>query len=108
MVISLMFLLPSNQRPPESTRVQIIKGENGWTLQDDIINDTGSEKKYTIVVSVDTAVRRDIAVVQAGKTYTYIYHISPQQLTEGQVTFALFEEGKEEPVEQTTYYIGDE
>jgi|SRR3990172_43399 len=106
--ISVVYLVPSSQKPVESKRVQIIKGENGWTLQYNITNDKDRDIKYTIIVTVDNAARKDITIVQAGKTYTYIYHISPQQLTKGQVTVALHEEDKAEPVEQTTYYIVNE
>lgn len=56
-------------------------------------------------INVDDAVYKDSTVVKQGKTYTYIHHIYPQQLEEGEVTFALYEEGKAEPIEQVTYYI---
>ena len=106
--ISVVYLVPSSQKPAESKRVQIIKGENGWILQYDITNAQDRDIKYTIIVTVDNAARKDITVVQEGKTYTYTYHISPEQLTKGQVTVALYEEDKTEPVEQTTYYIVNE
>ena len=106
--ISVVYLAPSNQIQIESRRVQIIKGENGWILQYDIPNNKKTDVEYTINVTVDDATHKDSAVVQAGKTYTYIYHISPQQLTKGQVTVALYEEDKAEPVEQTTYHIGND
>jgi hypothetical protein len=103
-----VYLVPSNQKLPESKRVQIIKGENGWTLQYDIINDKERDIKYTIIVTVDNATRKDSAVVQAGRTYTYIYHISPQQFDKGEVTLTLYEGDKTEPIEETTYYIGND
>ena len=106
--ISIVYLVPSSQKPSESKRVQIIKGANGWILQYDIINDKETDVKYTIIVTVDNAARKDSAVVQAGKSYTYTYHISSQQLDKGKVTFALYEEDKTEPVEETTYYIGND
>ena len=106
MFIAAMYLFPSNQRPPESRRVQIITGETGWTLQYDIINNKEIDIRYTIIVTVDNATRKDSAVIQAGKTYTYIYHISPQQLDKWEVTITLYEGDKTEPVEETTYYIG--
>ena len=107
MLILVVYLVPSRQNFNESKRVQIIKGEGGWILQYDITNDKEEDVKYTIIVTVDNAARKDSAVVQAGKTYTYIYHISPQQLDKGKVTFALYEGDKTEPVEETTYYIGN-
>ena len=104
--ISIIYFIPSGQSYTESKRVQIIEGENEWILQCDIINDQGRDIKYTIFISIDDVVYTDSTVVQQGKTYTYIHHIYPQQLEKGEVTFALYEDGKAEPVEQVTYHIG--
>ena len=108
MFIAVVYLVPANQKPPESKRVQIIKGENGWILQYDITNDKETNVKYTIIVTADNVTRKDSAVVQAGKTYTYIYHISPQQLDGREVILTLYEGDKTELVEETTYYIGND
>jgi len=104
--ISTIYFIPSGQSYTESKRVQIIEGENEWILQCDIINDQGRDIKYTIFISIDDVVYTDSTVVKQGKTYTYIHHIYPQQLEVGEVTFALYEDGKAEPVEQVTYHIG--
>ncbi len=77
-------------------------------MQCDIINDEEKDIEYIIHVTVDDATYKDSTVVKPGKTYTYIHHIYPQQLDEGKVTFALYEGGKAEPVEQATYYIGND
>ena len=104
--ISVVYLIPSSGNSyNESKRVQIIEGENEWILQCDIINDEERDIKYTILVTVDAEVRQDSTVVQAGKTYTYISHIYPQQLSEGKVTLSLYEGDKAEPVEQVTYHL---
>jgi len=103
--IAIIYFIPSGQSYVESKRAQIIEGENEWILQYDIINDEERDIKYTIFVTVDDAIYKDSTVVQQGKTYTYIHHIYPQQLKKGKITFALYEGGKAEPVEQITYYI---
>lgn len=100
-----MYFIPSGQSYTESRRAQIIEGENEWILQYDIINNEGRDIKYTIYIAIDDAVYTDSTVVKQGKTYTYIHHIYPQQLKEGEVTFALYEEGKAKPIEQVTYHI---
>ncbi len=105
MFIAIIYFIPSGQSYTESKRAQIIEGENEWILQYDIINDEERDIKYTIFITVDDGVYKDSTVVKPGKTYTYIHHIYPQQLGEEKVTFALYEEGKAEPVEQVTYYI---
>ena len=103
--ISTIYFIPSGQSYPESQRAQIIEAENEWILQYDINNNQERDIKYTIYITVDDVVYTDTTVVKQGKTYTYIHHIYPQQLAEGEVTFALYEEGKAEPVEQATYYV---
>ena len=103
--ISIIYFIPSGQSYTESKRIQIIEGENEWILQYDIINDEKREIKYDISITIDGAVYSDSTAVKPGKTYTYIHHVYPQQLEEGKVTFALYEEGKAEPIEQVTFYI---
>ena len=103
--ILTIFFIPSGQSYTESRRVQIIGGGDEWILQCDIINDEERDIKYTIFITVDDAVYKDSTVVKPGKTYTYIHRMYPQQLKEGKVTFALYEEGKAKPIEQVTYYI---
>ena len=103
--IATIYFIPSDQSYTESKRVQIIESENEWIIQCDIINNEEGDTKYTIYVTVDGAVYKDSTVVKQGKTYTYIHHIYPQQLVEGKITFALYEESKAKPVEQATYYI---
>ena len=103
--ILTLYIIPSGQGYPESRRAQIINAGNKWILQYDIFNNQERDIEFTIYVTIDGAVYTDSTVVKPGKTYTYIHHIYPQQLAKGEVTFALFEAGKAEPVEQATYYI---
>ena len=103
--ILALYLIPAGEGLPESRRAQIINVGDEWILQYDIINNEKRDIKYTIYITIDGAIYTDSTVVKQGKTYTYIHHIYPQQLTAGQVTFALYEEGKAEPVEQVTYHI---
>ena len=100
-----MYFIPSGQSYTESRRAQIIEGENEWILQYDLINDKEIDTRYTIFINVDDAVYKDSTSVKPGMTYTYIHHIYPQQLEEGEVIFSLYEEDKAEPIEQVTYYI---
>ncbi len=103
--IYTIYLIPSRENYSQPRKVQIIDAGNEWILQYDIVNTYEIDIKYTIYVTVDNTVYTDSTVVRAGKAYTYIHHIYPQQLTEGKVTFALYEDGKADPVEQATYYI---
>lgn len=103
--ITTIYLIPSGQGYPESRRAQIIHSGNEWILQYDIINNENRDIGYTIHVTIDNTVYTDSTIVKPGKTYTYIHHIYPRQLTAGKVTVALYEEDKATPVEQATYYI---
>jgi hypothetical protein len=104
--ISIIYLIPSGQDDIESNKAQVIEEEGRWILQYDIINNEDKDINYTIYVTVDDAVYKDSTVVKQGKKYTYIRHIHPEHLEEGKVTFILYEEGKTEPIEEVTYYIG--
>ena len=105
MFILTLYLIPTGKDYPESHSAQVIRADNEWILQYDIINNQDRDIKYIIQVTIDDAVYTDSTAVRAGKAYTYIHHIHPEQLSEGRVILTLYEEGKVEPVEQTTYYI---
>ena len=103
--VSIVYFLPSREGYTETKRVHIIEAENEWILQCDIINSEDRDTEYTIVVTIDGIVYTDSTVVKPGKSYTYIHHIYPQQVQEGKVTLALYQEGKTEPIEQTTFHL---
>jgi hypothetical protein len=103
--IATVYFIPSVQRPPQSRSAKVIRMADEWILQADISNRESRDIEYTIFVTVDGAVHKDSAVVKPEKTYTYIYRINRQHIKEGKVTYALYEDGKTEPVEQTTYYV---
>ena len=104
LVLTLRFI-PSGQNYPESHITQIIDNGDEWILQCDIVNNERRDIEYSIHVTIDGAVYTDSTVVKPGRTYTYIHHIYPQQLTEGRVVFTLYQAGKTDPVDQTVYYI---
>lgn len=103
--LATLYFIPSGKSYPETYAIQIIDAGDEWILQCDIINNEERDIEYRICVTVDDKVYRDSTVVKEGKAYTYIHHVYPQQLVEGKVSFALYVEGKEEPIEHTTYYI---
>jgi hypothetical protein len=103
--VSIVYFLPSRDSYSETKGVHIIEAENEWILQYDIINNEERDIEYTIVVTVDDIVYTDSTVVKPGKSYTYIHHIYPQQLHEGKVSFASYQEGKPEAIEQATFNL---
>ena len=102
---STMYFIPAKVGYTESRRSGIIAAENEWILQYDIINTEPEDTSYTIFVKIDNAIYKDSTTVKAGKAYTYIQHIYPQQLEQGKVSLSLYKEGKVEPVEHAIYYI---
>ncbi|MFC1892909.1 hypothetical protein ACFLYR_02570 [Chloroflexota bacterium] len=103
--LATLYLIPLGKSYPESRRAQIIDAGDKWILQYDIDNNGDMELDYTICVTIDGVVYTDSTVVRPGKSHSYIHHIYREQLTEGEVVVALYEEGKVEPVDQATYYI---
>ncbi len=103
--ISTFFFIPQQQGYTESERAKIIAGKNELILQYDIVNEQEKDIKYTIFINVDNVTYTDSVVVKPLKTYNYIHHINRQQLEEGRVTSALYEEDRSDPIEQISYYI---
>lgn len=103
--IATIYLIPSQLDLAESKNIQIIDGHQQWILQYDIVNDQQSDTSYTIEITIDGTVLTDSAVVEPGKTYTYIRHIDPGQVSMGEVSLTLYQGEMTTPVEQATYYI---
>ena len=104
-LVSTMYFIPARVNYNEFRRSGIIAGDNEWILQYDIINAESEDINYTISVAIDNDIYKDSTTVRAGKAYTYIQHIYPQQLEQGRVSLSLYREGKVEPIEHATYYI---
>ncbi len=103
--IAIIYLIPSELNYAESKNIQIIDGQEQWILQYDIVNDQQNDISYTIEVTIDGIVFTDSAVVEPGKTYTYIRHIDPGQVSTGEVSLTLYQGEMATPVEQVTYYF---
>ncbi len=103
--IATFFLIPASDTSNESKRVQIIEGENEWILQYDIFNYEEKDIGYRIMVTANGNTYSDSTIVESGGKYTYIQHLSRQQLGEGVVTLTVYEDGRQEPVEKATYQV---
>ena len=89
----------------EIQREQLLKTEDGWIIQFDIINHEGKDTNYTINVSVDGEPSTLTVTVKNEKTFTYIKHINPTMLNEGEVTFIVYKEAGTVPLEEGTYCL---
>ena len=103
--ITTFFFIPASDNPDESKRIQVIEGENEWILQYVIFNNEVKDIGYTIQVTASDVTYSDSTVVESGRKYTYIQHLSRQQLGDGVVTLTVYEDGMQEPIEQITYHV---
>ncbi len=89
----------------EVLREQLLRTEDEWIIQFNIINREGSDQNYTITAEIDGKQSSKKVTIQDGRVFTYIYHIYPDRITEGSVTFTIGKEGMETPFEQITYHL---
>ena len=98
--VTTFYVIPSQLDLPESKNLQIIEAENEWILQYDIFNNEDRDISYEILATADGNTFSESTVVKSGREYTYILHIPRQNTDDSEVTFTVFEEGKQEPIEQ--------
>ena len=89
----------------EVSRGQLLQTEEEYISQFDIMNREGEDKKYTIKVAIDDYRYSEDVLIPDGRKFTYIHHIYHNRITEGNVSFTIFKEGKDTPFEQITYYL---
>jgi len=106
-LLALTVALPTlrGRELKETQRAQILRSDDEWILQYDILNDGEGPRSYLIEVNVDgTTYRQEAATTPNGK-FIFIHHIRPEQLTEGVVTLRLFQEGRSEPLDSARYTL---
>lgn len=89
----------------EVSRGQLLQTEAEYIIQFDIMNREGEDKKYTIKVAIDDYRYSEDVLIPDDRIFTYIHHINPSRITEGNVSFAICKEGEDTPFEQITYYL---
>ncbi len=92
----------------EVKRKSLLKTEDGWVIQYDLINREDKEQNYTIRLSVDGGkpYQEDVQL-RDGRIFTFIRRISPHELSgeEGEVSFTIYKEGETTPFEEAVYYL---
>ena len=92
----------------EVKRKSLLRTEDGWVIQYDLINRGGEEQNYTIYLSVDGGkpYQEDVQL-QDGRIFTFIRRISPHELSgeEGEVNVTIYMEGETVPFEEAVYYL---
>ena len=89
----------------EVAKVQLIERENEYIVEFDIINREGKAMKYIFNALIDGEIDSRNCTIQDGGTFTYIYHIYPEQMNDKMVTFTVFREGESKPFEEITYHV---
>ncbi len=92
----------------EVKRKSLLRSENGWVIQYDLINREGKDQNYTIYLSVDGGKQyKEDFRLQDGRIFTFIRRVSPSELSseEGEVNITIYKEGMTAPFEETVYYL---
>ena len=89
----------------EVQRAQLLETENKWIIQFDLINHEGRDQNYTITMVVYGKQYNTSVLIPDGRIFTYIHHIYPDTITEGDVRFTIYKEGEATPFEEATYYL---
>lgn len=103
-IATISFISPG-QDFDNSSKVQIIDGENEWILQYDVLNSGQKDATYSIQVTIDSEVYKISTIVEQGKSYSYIHHVYPERLLSNEINFVVYQEGINEPIENVTYNI---
>ncbi|RLG26747.1 hypothetical protein DRN76_00970 [Methanosarcinales archaeon] len=106
-LLALAFYHPvtTDSRCSEVQRVQLLEKGNERIIQFDIINHEQKDINYTILVTVDEKKYTEDVLIRKGGKFTYIHHIYPERLTEGEVTFVVYKEGESQPIEEMAYCL---
>lgn len=89
----------------EVQREQLLKAEDEWIIQFDIINHEGREANYTLTAVVgDDRYTEGFAISDGGK-YSYIRHIPCGMTYERSINFSLYKDGEPNPIKQVTYHL---
>jgi hypothetical protein len=89
----------------EVQKEQLVETESEWIVKFYIINHEGRDQYYTISVNVDNDQFSKEIRVRDGRRFTYIHHIRPEEIIDGNASFAIYKEGEDTPFEQVTYYL---
>ena len=92
----------------EVQRESLLKTDNGWIIQFNLINCEGREQKYTIFVSVDDGKPyKEEVLLKEGRKFTFVRRINSNELSgeESKATFTVYKEGEATPFEEITYFL---
>lgn len=105
LVLRVTFV-PATSPANEAQRAQLVELSDHWVLRHDVTNQKPETVHYVIEIAIDTeTTQRSEAIVKAGGRFNFLYHVYPEQFGSGQVTLSVYEKGREDPVDTTTYFL---
>ncbi|MDP3879584.1 MAG: hypothetical protein Q8Q07_04660 [Dehalococcoidales bacterium] len=87
------------------SRESIIRGEDQWIIQLDIVNQEKRDMSYVLRWSSGGADYTEKILVREGRIYSHIRHVYPAMVQEGKVDLTIYREGEAIPFEQSIYYL---
>jgi len=104
-VLTVFRPMLSGEKFSTVSQLSIIKTEDEWIIQFDIINREGEDTNYTINWSTGGETYSQRVLIRDGKKYTSIYNFYPHTVKEGKAHLTVCKEGEATPFEECTYYI---
>jgi len=89
----------------EVQRSGLIELEDEWVIEFQLVNREGKDMRYTFTISANGQPYTSTMLVGDGRILGFRYHIYPEILTQGDVSFAVYKEGEATPLEEATYYL---
>lgn len=86
-------------------RAQLLETEDEWIVEFDLTNNEGEDREYTIHALVGNSLYTEDILIPDGRQYTYIHHVRPDMVSDGKVSFALYEADELDPIKQWTFYL---
>ena len=105
LVFNLLRPMATGGNYSEVSREHLLRTEDKYIVEFNIMNHEGEDKSYTINVLIDGKLYSEDVLILDGKLFTYSHHIYPDRITEGNVRFAIYKEGEAVPFEEITYYL---
>jgi len=88
----------------EVSGVQLLENGTERIILFDIVNHERKDMNYTVTVTVDGENYTEEVLLREGGVFTYVHHVYPEITARGEISFAVYKEGKSAPIEEATYF----
>ncbi len=105
LVFTVFRPMATGEKYSEVSRGQLLQTEEEYIIQFDIMNHEDQDKNYTVNLTVDGLPSTITVSVRARGVFTYIKHIYKDQVTKGEVSFAIYKGDEVSCVKEATYHL---